>query len=855
MREPLCFLLRVRQPSGATPCLWVLLPFAVLMIMYILPGGSLFAREPLLLYPDSSRHERPALKAAAYSPWIDYRLHDNGYLWTTIHNNGAIGNIFNLQMPYENKQAPTFYYPRQSRIQHGYYTALWVGGVLNGDTLVSTAVETDWKGRTRTPPMEFWPYEWPSSLITTTSEDPSSDYYSPEARAELQYTSVYTDTIESGWFIPYNDYDARSHKSLGLSVLQTTYSWSYKYIRDMIIVDYHIENIGRDTIHDAFVGIYYVGCNQHRGEQFSPPDDDVVGYIRRWPYEFEELGLETLNLAWLLDADGWSHSFGWDMVKTTNAFGIAPLRIPRGASLSNFNWWYDNVGTKYNWGPRKKGTADWPLRMFEGGLGVPYSDREKYYIMSKPEIDYDGYEAAVDHSSQGWFRPHESAENIADGYLPEVVLSYGPATIAPEGAVDFSVVMSIGKDVHYNRGAFYALFDPLQPDRFVQQLDFTDLITNIRWARLVFDNPGVDTDFDGDSGKYFDRFDPVVGETARVYYEGDGVPDLKGAAPPPPPELRTIPDDGKITLRWNGRLTETHFDQFSYAHDFEGYRVYMSRSDIADEPTLLASYDRHNYSRYTWDKRRERFTLKELPFTLDSLQTLYGEDFDPLEYRYGLPLVADDNTYYFVKVDYNASELDNPRGIRKPYPDALNDTTDVDEEGRMRYYEYEYVIDNLLPTLPYFVTVTAFDFGHPPKSLEALESSPYNNMVEVMAVKQGEDVLNNGQLDVYCYPNPYRLDADYAERGLENRAGQFAPSRSATIYFANLPNKCTISIYTLDGDLVRRITHHEPLGSGTASTHRWNLITRNTMWVVSGLYYWVIESEHGSQIGKLAIIK
>jgi hypothetical protein len=341
----------------------------------------------------------------------------------------------------------------------------------------------------------------------------------------------------------------------------------------------------------------------------------------------------------------------------------------------------------------------------------------------------------------------------------------------------------------------------------------------------------------------------------RIYYEGDGVPDLNGAEPPPTPDLRIIPHNGQITLRWNGRLSERCFDPFSRAHDFEGYRVYISRSEIADEPTMLTSYDRHNFNRYTWDRRLDRYTLKELPFTLDSLQSLYGEDIEPLEYRYGSPLEANGNIYYFEKVDYNASELGAPRGIRKLYPDALNDTSDVDEEGRMRYYEYEFIIDNLLPTLPYFVTVTAFDFGHPPKSLEPMESSPYNNMVEVMAVQKGEDVLDNGQLNVYCYPNPYRLDSDYSNRGLENRAGQFAPSRSATVYFANLPNKCTITIFSLDGDRIRTLYHDEPAASGTASTHRWNLITRNTMWVVSGLYYWVVESEYGSQIGKLAILK
>lgn len=855
MREPLRFLLNVWRLSCATMRLRVALSLAVFSIAYFLSGGSTFAREPIFLSADSAQHDRPSLKSAAY-PWIDYRVTTNGYLWTTIHNNGVIGNIFGVQMPGIRKSAPSFHYPRMNRIQHAHYVALWVGGIIGSDTLVSTGIETDWKWTYWPQPLEFWPFEWPSSLIETTSDDPSSEYYSPEARAEMQYTTTYTDTNTSfGSYTPYNDYDQRSHRPLGLSVKQTTYTWSYKYIRDVMILDYEITNIGKDTIHDAFVGLYQVGGVFHRGEQFAPPDDDIAGYIRSWPYEFEEIGHELLNIAWVVDADGWSHSNGWDLVNSVNAFVIAPLRIPEGASLYNFNWWYDNVGTRYDWGPRKAGTVNWPLRPFEEGLGVPRSDRDKYYIMSKPEIDYDGYEAAVDHTNRGWLPPHEYAENIADGYMPEVVVSYGPATIPPGGAVNLTVVMGVGKDVHYDRGAFRELFDPLQPERFVQQLDFEDVITNVRWARLIFDNPGVDTDFDGDSGRYFDRYDPEVDDTVRVYYQGDGVPDIRGAAPPPPPELRVLPDDGKITLRWNGRLSETHFDQFSYVHDFEGYRVYMSRSEFADEPTLLASYDRHNFSRYIWDKRRDRYRLKELPFSLDSLQVLYGADFKPLDFRIESPLVADGNTYYFETVDFNASELDNPRGIRKVYPDALKDTSDVDAEGRMRYYEYEYVIDNLLPTLPYFVTVTAFDFGHPPKSLEALESSPYKNMVEVMAVKQGADVLKNGRLDVYCYPNPYRLDADYAERGFENRAGQFAPSRSSTIYFANLPNKCTISIYTLDGDRVRTLHHNEPDGSGTSSTHRWNLITSNTMWVVSGLYYWVVESEYGSQIGKLVIIK
>ena len=201
------------------------------------------------------------------------------------------------------------------------------------------------------------------------------------------------------------------------------------------------------------------------------------------------------------------------------------------------------------------------------------------------------------------------------------------------------------------------------------------------------------------------------------------------------------------------------------------------------------------------------------------------------------------------------SELNDPLEIHKVYPDAICDSTDVDEEGRMRFYEYEFVVEDLMPTVPYYISVTAFDFGHPAKSLEPLESSRYENLTEVFAVNQGEGVLQDNKLNVYCYPNPYLIDEDYAEQGFENRFTDLPVERARSIYFANLPNKCTISIFSLDGDLVKRIEHNEPEGSGTAAVERFNLISRNYMSVTTGMYYWVVESTLGNQVGKLVIIK
>ncbi len=46
-----------------------------------------------------------------------------------------------------------------------------------------------------------------------------------------------------------------------------------------------------------------------------------------------------------------------------------------------------------------------------------------------------------------------------------------------------------------------------------------------------------------------------------------------------------------------------------------------------------------------------------------------------------------------------------------------------DRNGYFKFFEYEYTITDLLPTVPYYVNVTAFDFGWPESNLEPLETA------------------------------------------------------------------------------------------------------------------------------------
>ena len=69
----------------------------------------------------------------------------------------------------------------------------------------------------------------------------------------------------------------------------------------------------------------------------------------------------------------------------------------------------------------------------------------------------------------------------------------------------------------------------------------------------------------------------VAIDSFKTYYRGDGLPDFKGASPPPAPVVNTFSAMGSVMLRWNGQDAETGRDQFTGQQDFEGYRVYFAK--------------------------------------------------------------------------------------------------------------------------------------------------------------------------------------------------------------------------------------------------------------------------------------
>lgn len=149
-----------------------------------------------------------------------------------------------------------------------------------------------------------------------------------------------------------------------------------------------------------------------------------------------------------------------------------------------------------------------------------------------------------------------------------------------------------------------------------------------------------------------------------------------------------------------------------------------------------------------------------------------------------------------------------------------------------------------------YYAVTAFDSGYAPTGLEPLESSPLINMVRV-APSRAPKVISGTLDEVLVIPNPYRIDSEYFNAGWESGTGD----TDKRIDFTNLPEKCTIRIYTLGGDLVHVIDHDYPAKSPIAHRETWNLVSRNIQAIASGIYMFSVESEVGNYVGKFVIIQ
>ncbi|MCK4576495.1 hypothetical protein KAU34_08825, partial [candidate division WOR-3 bacterium] len=169
---------------------------------------------------------------------------------------------------------------------------------------------------------------------------------------------------------------------------------------------------------------------------------------------------------------------------------------------------------------------------------------------------------------------------------------------------------------------------------------------------------------------------------------------------------------------------------------------------------------------------------------------------------------------------------------------------------------YKYVDRNVLNYTPHYYGISAFDKGWPFNEgtiLPVLESAVLGNKI----LAYPSPISSEEDDEVIVIPNPYRISQTQKYRDLkwEDWEGYGWNEHMRRLCFANLPERCTIRIYSLGGDLVRTIEHN--YAQSNRSYEDWNLITRDVQGIVSGIYLFSVENHISGkiQVGKFVVIK
>jgi len=471
-----------------------------------------------------------------------------GQLGLTVTNFGILGNGWNrmedgsIQPSCQYKQhTETF----REQVEHFSYAGLWVGGIVNGQRRVSTAI-VDGVFEAGDEGFELFA-ESPiiiQSSIASTTQDSMAQYYSPYA---VSHQDMIADFKDYGT-IPSDGLGVSNHNPLGLNIHLEAYAWNYSYADAFVILNYTFKNMSMDTIADIYAGIWSDAsvANFNYTDYYTPGGgftwyDNLDGFDR----SVDEAGFER-GIGYQYDVDG---DDGW--AESYVGISILGANVPMDYLHTNYHQW---VWTNSN-------NSDYPA------YSMPIDDNARYDKMSSrvpqgsgPEYTAEGYPAA----ENSWL----------------FLVSSGPLGSSPSTADSTSWSLAPGDSCSVAFTVVCARWTPgAGGDSPAQR---KNLYVNYDWAQKAYDgedknrNNVLDEGEDVNNNQIIDRY--IL------------------PAPPPSPNMEIMVESNKVTLYWQDNA-EAFLDPISQIADFEGYRVYGARktaNETLGEFTLLSENDIKN---------------------------------------------------------------------------------------------------------------------------------------------------------------------------------------------------------------------------------------------------------------------
>ncbi|MCX6641429.1 MAG: hypothetical protein NTW14_13270 [bacterium] len=841
------------------------------------------------------------------------RTHRKGNLWLTVTNWGFIGNFAQSSTrafedpEYPGVWAPQCEYPGDSKVQYLYQGGLWVGALVQDNGFEYPRVSIGTAGWVEghefqpgeiggTPKEEHGILE--RSTILNSVNRLGEAVYSPDAISEQDLIAVYTDTLTETFWIQEDIIDG-PHFPLGIRVEQSSYSWSYNYAQEFILIDYTIKNIASNFLKNLYIGLY-IDCDVGWEGEDRFMDDDVCGFQRWYYYDRILPGGGTvpdslmINTAWTADNDGRPVDVESGTDFTCPAVtGVRVVRAPNPRLRTSFNWWIRNDNPGLDYGPAWQddhSEGDWTATW-----GTPVGDARKYFVLSNGEFDFD----QVYVNDQAWIEAHPQqildsqsgavlathdwriepdqtyATDIANGFDTRYMISWGPLGIYDHTDEQGNDVYRLnpGETFHmtvaYIAGAgFHDVMKPQEdPDHIdPSKFNFGNLRYNSAWAARVYDNEMMDTNGDGwygedvgtdglfalnpgDSVVYFGIYKGIYPGPDADGSERNGKLD-PGEDEMWRPEFVSDPRYGELNIGYT-RLNHV-LDLGDGIPDFKGPPpppIPVLSYELTKTEVILrwkANAEDPGYSDpFSGAQDFEGYRIYASDSGLENDFQILA-DFDKIDFAY---FSATDSLATHPDQRTNAPPdtiIDSKLLYRKPFGQNTGLATLRETDST-----YTYIIKDAHPCFPRHYSVCSYDYGDPRSGTEPLETARLANAVYAAPAGNPEDAVK-------VVPNPYRAYADYTATysgGLswenhDDGTPLFYPQTDRRIEFINLPEECLIRIYTISGDLVQIVPHSSAIlnkvGDANSkwvslNSESWNLNSRNGQQIVSGIYLFSVE--------------
>jgi hypothetical protein len=311
------------------------------------------------------------LYKSAVTPNRQLRVHRVSNVNFSITNYGILGSQGREEIDsLTGEPAPSCEFPAGTGLEYLFQGSLWIGAIVERtnqpgiyDTLVSIGND-GWWGNI----FEMYPATPPNGNILMLSKrgsnaPPYADSVGSipgelpnrtfRAVSEQDFVAIYYDTNVTSPIPDPND--GRAHRPLGLRIVQKSYSWSYEYAEDFLLIDFEITNIYDKPLENVWIGLYVDADVWHIAEPEYSPDigaqNDICGYLRTY-YNTDTQDTMVINTAYIADDNGRGLAPAgiFSAISPRGVTGVRVVRAPQAVDYG-FNWWISNTDALFDWGP------------------------------------------------------------------------------------------------------------------------------------------------------------------------------------------------------------------------------------------------------------------------------------------------------------------------------------------------------------------------------------------------------------------------------------------------------------------------------------------------------------------------